>query len=542
MTEEELYKLLENTEDYGLEYKEARNSFSKKKLNDYCAAIANESGGWLLLGVNDSGMITGTKSFHEDRNKLARQLSNELHVRIKVYEVLTPKGRVLAFKVSQHTIATPVQAIGGTKQFRYPIRDGDSIVEMDQRALEDIFYERDTDWSAEIAKGATQEDMDQNALNLYRSDWSRHLKLPERLDTSHEDMLNSLQLITPAGVTNAALLLFGKQDSLSRLLPDAEIIFEWRNKDFDISYGDRRNWRAGFMLVKDEIWDAINARNSVFRYGEGFSQRELSAFDEQTIREAIVNAFVHRDYRIQGRSIYIKASPEKLYIENPGRLMPGVTLENIFDKSVWRNRLLAEALEKVNIMERSSQGIDTIFRATIEAGKGLPTLGVSDDPSVYLTVPTVLQDQQFIAFLESISAEKHSLLSVKEIIELEQIRRGEKKRDLEYKNKLVTLGIIEKVGQGRGTHYILSHRYYSDADALGRHTRLKGLSREVKRELILEHLRKNGRVTNSELQDAMPEMQMVEISTLLKGMGKDGLIEHKGPRRYGYWAIVEDVS
>jgi ATP-dependent DNA helicase RecG len=535
MTERELNHILKESENYDLEFKKAEASFSKKKLNDYCAAIANENGGWLILGVDDGREIVGTNAFLDNWNKLARQLTDELKIRIIVYQVVTSRGRVLIFKIPRHYIASPVQSKGG--KYRYPIRDGESIVEMDQHVLEDIFAERDQDWSSIVAEGATIKDLDSTALDTYRSAWSNHMKKPDYLRMSYSDMLQNLRLVTTKGVTNAALLLFGHEDSLAQFMPDAEIIFEWRNKDFDISYGDRRNWRAGFMIIKDEIWNAINARNSIVRYGEGFTQRELSAFDEVAVREAVVNAFVHRDYRVVGRSIMIKASPEKLYIENPGRLMPGVTLDNIFDKSVWRNRLLAEALEKINIMERSSQGIDTIFRTTIEAGKGLPILNISEDPAVQLTVPAILQDQQFIKYLESVSKEKQVALTVKEVIELEQIRRGEKKKELAFKNKFITLGIIEKVGQGRGSRYILSHRYYSDADSLGAHTRLKGLTREVKREIIMGHLRKNGRVTNSELQEAMLEMQMVEISTLLKGMAKDGLIEHKGPRRYGYWVI-----
>jgi ATP-dependent DNA helicase RecG len=340
-------------------------------------------------------------------------------------------------------------------------------------------------------------------------------------------------------ITNAAVLLFGTEQTLHRVIPDAEIIFEWRNSDNDIAYGERRNWRKGFMTAKDEIWDIINARNTTFRYQEGFTQRDIFAFDEDSIREAIINAFAHRDYSITGRSIVIKASPENFYVENPGRLMPGITLDNILDKSAWRNRLLAESLEKVNIMERSSQGIDKIFRRTIEAGKGLPTLSVNNDPSVILTIPAMLKDQGFINFLEAIINKRQVTLSSREIIELEQIREGAKNKNLVFKDKFLELGIIEKIGQGRGTKYILSHNYYKYVDDAGHHTRLSGLPREVKRTLVTEHLKKHKKVTNQELQEAFQNMSMQEISTLLKGMRKDGLILHEGSRRRGYWRLAK---
>ena len=535
MADKDLLKILQRAEDYGVEFKEARSMFSKTKLNDYCAAISNEEGGWLVLGADNQGRAVGTAAFTEGRNKLARQLTNELGIRIKVYEVRSETNRLLFFEIPKHPSSVPIQATGGSGKYRYPIRDGDSIVEMSTSTLQEIFSEQEPDWSAEYAPGASIDDLDMSMIDKYRTEWAAHTKDAARNKRSAQQMLNDLQLMQKDKITNAAMLLFGKPEAIARYIPDAEIIFEWRNNDTDIAYGDRREWKTGFMGTKDDIWSTINARNSVFRYNEGFAQREIPSFDEKSIREAVVNAFVHRDYTIPGRSIHIKASPKKLYIDNPGRLMPGVTVDNIFDQTAWRNRRLAEALEKVGIMERSSQGIDTIFRVTIESGKGLPELRINPDPTVALTIPAILQDQSFIAFLENITKEKGTTLSVKEVIELEEIRIGVRNRQLQHKNKFISLGVIERVGQGRGTHYILSHRYYSDVGSLGQHTRLTGLSREMKKATIMEHLKKHGKVTNAELQHALPDMTMEEISSLLKSMAKDDLIVHHGARRYGYW-------
>lgn len=142
------------------------------------------------------------------------------------------------------------------------------------------------------------------------------------------------------------------------------------------------------------------------------------------MREAITNAFVHRDYAIAGSSIVIKVSPDKFYIENPGSFMNGVTVDNIMEKSVYRNRLLAESLEKINIMERSSQGVDTIFRRAIEDGKGKPVYCTTPDPSIQLTIPAKLVDRNFIYFVEEAINKRHASLSPREMLELELIRTG----------------------------------------------------------------------------------------------------------------------
>lgn len=539
MDENALNVLLAQKENYDLEFKKAKASYSLAKAHDYCAAIANENGGYLMLGIANNGTIVGSNAFPNNWNTLAHNITQDLKVRVKVYEINTMDGRVIVFDISCHATGVPVQVHNGTGKFRYPIRDGESLVEMDQSTLQDIFAEKEGDWSAKMAEGVVLNELDEKALKIYRDEWIEHSQRPDRKKISYKSMLNDLQLMDGEKVTNAAVLLFGTEKILHHIVPDAEMIFEWRNNDKDVAYGERQNWREGFMVAKDKIWAVINARNTTFRYQEGFTQSDIFAFDEDSIREAVINAFAHRDYNITGRSIIIKASPEKFYVENPGRLMPGITLDNILDKSAWRNRLLAEALARVNIMERSSQGIDKIFRRTIEAGKGLPTLEINSDPSVALTIPAILKDQGFINFLEMVINKRQVTLSSREIIELEQIREGAKSKSLVFKDKFLELGIIEKIGQGRGAKYILSHNYYKYADDAGHHIRLSGLVREAKRALVTEYLKKHKRVKNQELQTAFKDMGMQEVSTLLKGMGRDGAIRHEGSPRWGYWCLVE---
>lgn len=537
MDEVQLRQLLSSAEDYQLELKAARTTFTRGKLNDYAAAISNHAGGYLILGVTNDRQIVGSSAFIQNWNLLANQITGALGIRVQVFVVNTTAGRVLVFKIQPHVPGIPVQAVGGTGVYRYPIRDGESLVEMSPQSLQEIFAEREEDWSAEFADGISLEDLDPGALDLFRARWAQYSQQPDRVQLPFATMLSDVGLAMDGRITNAAVLILGRPASVTRVAPDAEIIFEWRNVRSDIAYGDRKNWRAGFLLVEEDIWRVINARNSTYRYQEGFVQRDIPAYDEETIREAVVNAFAHRDYRIRGRSIIIKVSPEEFYIENPGRLMSGVTLDNIFDRSVWRNRLLAESLEKVRLMERSSQGIDKIFRNTITAGKGSPAITLPPDPSVALHVPAVLTDQQFINFLEQVARRQQLTFSVQEIIELEKIRKGQRDIDVAFKDRFVSMGIIQRVGSGRGVRYILSGQYYRYAGASGEHTRLTGLRREVKKNMVLEHLSNHGRVTNSDLRQAMPDMSMEAITSLLKSMRRQGLIIHVGPQRYGHWEL-----
>lgn len=536
MNPHELDELIEGKENYNLEFKAARSSFQIKNLHDYCAAIANEDGGYLLLGVDDNGNIVGTTAFGETWNGLAHSLSEHLSIRVKVYEVLHTRGRVLVFSISRHYIGKPVESKGGA--YTYPIRDGESLVEMNADTYREITGELHEDFSAQTVAGVEVSQLNQDFLFDYRRRWAIHTKNDDHLRRKFKDMLSDVGMMRDGKLTFAALLLFGTESLLREYLPDAEIIFEWRNDANDIPYGARESWRVGFMGMIDSIWRTIESRNTTFRYQEGFVQREINAYDEKSIREAVTNAFAHRDYTVQGHSIIIKASPDRFYVENPGTFMKGVTVDNIMEKSVYRNRLLAESLEKINVMERSSQGVDTIFMRAIEDGKGRPSYNVTTDPSIQLAIPAKLVDEDFVKFFEDAINKRGASLSAREILELEMIRTGEKRTDLQFKDKFIELGLIEKYGRGRGQKYVLSHKYYSASGRAGEHTRITGLSREVRRATIMQHLSKNDGVTNKELQDAMPDMTAEEISSLLKGMKKDDLIEYEGNSpRWGQWKL-----
>lgn len=224
-------------------------------------------------------------------------------------------------------------------------------------------------------------------------------------------------------------------------------------------------------------------------------------------------------------------------IESPGGFPPGITLENVLSESRWRNRLLAEGFEKIGFAERSSQGLDDIFEKAIRDGKGLPDLSKSDSHTVHLSIPAQVKDKDFILYLERISNERQIHLSFEEIYELEKIRENQKIEKPEFKNKFLQLGIVEPVGRGPGTKYILSRRYYETIGQSGKHTRLKGLSRDQIKELILNHIRE-GKICNiGNLMSGFPECKPKDLSNMLQELKRDGKIYFEGSRKYGVWRI-----
>lgn len=530
---EEFNKWIERPECLNLEFKEAKGGFnSNTDLPNYCAALSNEGGGNLILGVHDkTRRIVGTAAFKGTHSTLSHDLFQKLRVRIDVEELNHPIGRVLIFHIPAHPVGQPIKSNG-----KFFMRAGESLVEMDTATLKRILNETEMDYSGQIVTDFRLEDIDDVAMDNFKKLWAKKAQRNDFLSYSSEKTLSNIGLLSEKGLNYASLILFGKKEKIDEFATGSEIIFEWRQDSKKIAYDFRKNWREPFFKIYNDVWETINARNIRFPFQEGLFQREIYAFSEKPVREAVLNAVAHRDYTINSRSVFIKASPEEFLIESPGGFPYGITIENILDKTSWRNRRIAETLEKAGLVERSGQGMDDIFESTIKEGKGLPDLSGSDNFSVRLKIPAQVKDKNFILFIEKITREKQITLSFDEIYELEKIREHQPVTEIEYKKKFLDIGIIERVGRTSGAKYILSHKYYAHEGKIGEHTRLRGISREKCKTLILEHLEKNKGYLH-DLCVTFQELKRMDISNLLQELKNDNKIEHIGSKRKGYWKL-----
>ncbi len=535
MTIEELELLIKQPESANFERKSAKNRFNEdRELVDYCAAIANEKGGKLILGVDKNGNIVGSNVYKSTLNTIPNEIYSKLKIRVDIDEIYHPKGRVLVFNIPPRPAGRLIKSTG---DYKYPMRVGESLVEMDQQTIKKILNETE-EFTSNTIEDLQISDLDKRALEKLKSLWSKKARRKDYFRKSDASLLRDLSLITNGHLTYAALIILGKKQFIGKHLPGAEIIFEWRTNKSKISHDFRKNWKDNFLNTFDDVWNTVNARNVRIPFQEGFIQREVWAFDEKTVREALLNAVAHRDYTDLRRSIFIKASPESFLIESPGGLISPVTIENILSTCAWRNRLLAETFEKAGLVERSGQGVDDIFEKTLRDGKGLPDFSGTDDSSVKLLIPAKIEDRKFILYLEKISNEKKVEFTSEEIVELEYIRKVQKIRNVFHKDKFLKLGIIEQVGKGRGTAYILSHKYYQHEGKTGIHTRLVGISREEKKLLILKHLKKNPKARLEDFQDIFTDLSKKEIQNLIQELRTKKQIRFSGKRRSGFWSLT----
>jgi ATP-dependent DNA helicase RecG len=535
---EKLQKWLDAKEDEHLEFKEAKTNFHFGTLVKYCVALANEGGGKVILGVTDKvpHTVVGSQAF-QDLERTKAGLIERLRLRVDVEVIGHPDGRVLVFQVPSRSIGMPIQYEGA-----YWMRGGQDLVPMTPDVLQRIFAEAGPDFSAEVCGLARLDDLDPTAVDVMRRLWQRKSPDQDIANRPVERLLADTELVVDGRLTYAALILLGKHEALGKHLAQAEVVFEYRSNEAPGPAADRHEFREGFLLVLDEIWRLINLRNDLQHFQQGFFVWDVPTFSERVVREAVLNAVSHRDYR-HGGSVFVRQYSRRIEIVSPGGFPPGITSENILRQQNPRNRRIAEVLAKCGLVERAGQGFDLIFRESIRQSKPLPDFSHTDAHFVWLTLHGEIQDPEFLRFLEEIGQERMAAFSTDDFLVVDLVHREQPVPD-SLKSRvehLLEQGIIERLGRGRGVRLLLSQRFYRRLGKAGVYTRKRGLDRETNKALLVHHLRESGNAgcPISELQQVLPAQSRDQLKRLLSELRREGRLRLVGERRGARWCVEE---
>lgn len=527
-----------------LEFKAARDSYSPDKLTRYMVALANEGGGHLVMGVTDETprRVCGTQAYL-DYTARQKAITELLRLRIQVTELDHPQGRVLVWTAPPHHRGVPVRHEGV-----YWARSGESLVPMTEDRLRELLagHAQGWDFSAEICPGASMADLDPQYIARFRQLWAQKVlkdgrdrekaerRSAEILATSDEDVLADSSLTEPEGVTYAALVLVGRERALTRYLPQAEVIFEYRTDRASIHSSARENYRRGFLGYFDELWDEINQHNDPVQLPAGMLRHTVFPFNEAVVREGLLNAVAHRDYRSPD-SVFVRQWPHELEIESPGGFPAGVTAENILGSRSWRNRRIAEALERCGLVERSGQGYDLMLRESLREAKPRPSFEGTTDHRVVLNLRGAVEQPAFLGVMEAIGHERLKAFDVHDFVILDNVfRTGRTREDKARVERLISLGVLERIGRGK---LIPARRFYQAAGKTGAYTRTKGLERPQQKGLLLQHVRESGAAGASagELSEVLPGLTRSQLQGLLKELRTEGQIMLRGERRFARW-------
>ena len=125
------------------------------------------------------------------------------------------------------------------------------------------------------------------------------------------------------------------------------------------------------LTAISRLTELINIDNPVQTIKEGLFHYEFPVFPIEALREALLNAFSHRDFTKSG-PVMIKQFKDRLEISNPGKFIGGVTPKNILHHDpVARNRKLVEILQRTRLVNRSNMGVPRIINYPAASGRGI---------------------------------------------------------------------------------------------------------------------------------------------------------------------------
>jgi predicted HTH transcriptional regulator len=355
------------SEHQRLEFKEAKSQFDNRRLYEYCVAIANEGGGYLLFGIaaDPPRPVVGTKAF-SNPVAMAEKLFEAVGFRVDIEEVSHPDGRVLVFRIPSRPRGTAYHLDG-----KYLMRSGEALVPMSEDQLRRIFAEGQPDWLEQHAK--TGLDAQQIVELLDTQTFFELLKRPYPTDRSGViDRLLQDRLIDESdggyGIRRLGAVLLAKQladfPDLARKVPRVIVYTGTSKLETRLDQTGARGYAVGFQGLVRFVMNQL-PQNEVI---ENALRKEVKLVPEIVIRELVANALIHQDFAVGGSSVMVEIYRNRVEISNPGE--PIVPVERFIDGYQSRNERLADLMRRLHICEEKSSGIDKVIH-TVE-GYQLP--------------------------------------------------------------------------------------------------------------------------------------------------------------------------
>jgi ATP-dependent DNA helicase RecG len=504
------------------------NDQAARYLAGEVACMANTPGGGaLILGVSDAGQQIGTEIDPEWLRHRIWELT-EHRVTIGVRIARLDDVRLLVLTI--HEALEPVRHEG-----KYRWRVADHCVEVDPTTWHSgKAFRTGVDWSAQPS-GHTAKDVSPVALELAR----RYLGETGRAHES--DLLRRLHVVDSDGrLTNAGSLLFVET-------PHVGIDYIRRT----VAGGDSTHRVRGTGPLLEQVWEveqAALASNRLVHVESGFSHLQIRALPERTIREAIVNGVVHRDW-LSSNPTTVEHIGDRVTVMSPGGFIGGVSPANIITHpAAARYRSLAEAVASLHLAEREGIGVDRMVHDMVALGHGSPE--ISELPGPYIRVGLIggNPDETILTFRRDLiptplADDVDALLAIVQLrsrrwVDVATLSPVLQRPPAETRSVLAELlrasfreGPLVVPVNGVPDSASQSYRFGPAAqDHFNRNDGVPNSSR--RRGVIIDYANNRGRVSSTEVVDLLG-ISVVQAGRILGDLTEEGLLQPSRPNRSG---------
>jgi len=542
-------------ESLKVEYKDDNhNQFSDTKIVESAVAMANSSGGTILIGVTDEGIVKGSKrledywSSHKAIEAVILQ-STRPNLMTKS-EVCVHKG----LKVVCIQVPVPGTTIGTTSgkflKRRLDAKGRPVNIPMNAEEIASgVSTVGSADFSANHLLSCSMQEIDLDLIEetskklLKQYQLTRDEKEISFFSQTPENILRGLGMLNNNGEPNiAAVLLFGKAESIRNRLPQAFVQFQVFSPRGEILKNERYTEPMVKLIPLLLGLPEFNRNSDEFTYrGSSVVIPEYSA---EAIREAVANALVHRDYTFPN-SIQIQVYSNELVVTSPGGFPFGVSLERLLSAPPSpRNRRLAEALYRLKLVESSGRGIDFIYFGQARYGRPAPDYQGSTSESVSVRLVGGKANLEFCKLLLSLN----DTLTINEMLLLNSMYSN---RDLTLTEASKTIqiheshtkeilmnmhcnGLIEVVNDGDEKYFLKG----SISPFARKATTPKRLSEAEKKkfsDLIIAALKRRKSLSKASLADSVG-LSEPQCYRLISVLNKQGKIRQTADKK---WELVE---
>jgi len=437
----------ESMETQNIEFK---SNWRDEYLKVICA-FANADGGELVIGVDDNGGPIGVENSRKLLEDIPNKIRNKLGI-IPSVEVQQKGGKDI-IGISVNSASVPISCDG-----KYYLRSGSTTLELEGNELTNFLMRKvGKTWDEFIEERASLDDINPETIEKFKK--FAEDRIPSIVkEKDHKVILERLNLLDGSKLKRAAILLFGRDTQ--KFYPSAYLKIGKFLTEADLQMND---------VVEGNLFEQLESALEILRTKylkseikfEGIHRREILEYPYEALREATINALIHRDY-LGTSTIQIRVYNDRLVVMNEGKFPPEVPVEKLKTEhlSKPKNVLLAGVFYKAGFIESWGRGTIKIVENCLE--QGLPEPDFKEEFGV-VTVQ-FYRDRWNEKNLKELGLNERQIKAVMYVKERGKITNKEYQQLVGVIKKTASRDLVDLVGKGifsqsgvtgKGTFYVL---------------------------------------------------------------------------------------
>lgn len=429
-------------------------------LAECLVAFANTDGGSIIIGVDEKGRVQNGVYPEELESalKAAERLCRPPVV-TGWEQIETQSGTAYAINVPRSP------ELHSLEDGRVLIRVGAENRPLGGEEIRQLAATKSSgDFEAEPIAGARRSDLDEEVIAEYME--KRQQRQRRVITEAADQILQEVGALSRDGIpTHSGLLLFGKNPQ--QFIPHSGLVFVKfpgttpGGEGGLAGYGRREEFNGPLARVIEGAWQVVWSEMSVGAVVTGLERQEITEYPAFAVREALVNAVCHRDYRLKGRRIEIRMYSDRLEVISPGGLPGFITVDNIVEEHFSRNPRLVNGLFHWGYIEELGLGIDRMIEDMVSTGHPPPKFKAQ--PYSFTVTLFNARERRPVPKWENVMNERQTRA-------LNFIRENGRISSRDYQllcpdvspetlrldlQDLVNRGVLLRIGAKKGTYYVL---------------------------------------------------------------------------------------